>query len=321
MLTSSSLQRTLLLAAFGTILTAPIAIAKQLVIYNASDSVNSAVVEAFKAEHPDIDVQVVSGSTGPIAERAIAEKANPQADIVYLVNEDALDQLKQAGVFEPYQPKDSKVPTQYLDPDGFYAKLFVTTMCMVVNTDRLKQKNLPAPTSWEDLIKPIYKNEISLPSPIKSGTGGVILTTFVDAFGWPFVENLSDNVYQWSDGGSGGATLAGNGEVAIGLSYDTTCFKTKTSGKPVNVVFGRITPGDTEGGGIVAGGPNPEEAKTFMDFLVSDKAAEALGKVVGATTAPGHGLVNLADLSIWKLRRPVDMSDFKTEFSKRIAKQ
>jgi iron(III) transport system substrate-binding protein len=318
---ASSIRKIVLVAAFGTLLAAPAVMAKQLVIYNASDSVNSAVVEAFKAEHPDIDVQVVSGSTGPIAERAIAEKANPQADIVYLVNEDALDQLKQAGVFEPYQPKDSKVPSQYLDPDGFYAKLFVTTMCMVVNTDRLKEKHLPAPTTWEDLIKPIYKNEIALPSPIKSGTGGVILTTMVDAFGWPYVENLADNVYQWSDGGSGGATLAGNGEVAIGLSYDTTCFKTKTSGKPVDVVFGRITPGDTEGGGIVAGSPNPEEAKTFMDFLVSDKAADALGKVVGATAAPGHGLVNLTDLSIWKLRRPVNVNEFRTEFTKRILKQ
>jgi iron(III) transport system substrate-binding protein len=316
-----SARQAMLAAAFGLVLVAPAAMARQLVVYNASDSVNSAVVAAFKAEHPDVDIQVVSGSTGPIAERAIAEKANPQADIVYLVNEDALEQLKQAGVLEPYQPKDPKVPAEYLDADGFYAKLFVTTMCMVVNTDRLKEKNLPAPTTWEDLIKPVYKNEISLPSPIKSGTGGVILTTLVDAFGWTYVENLADNVYQWADGGSGGAELAGNGEVAIGLSYDTTCFKVKTSGKPVDVVFGRITPGDTEGGGIVAGGPNPEEAKAFMDFLVSDKAADALGKVVGATTAPGHGLVDLADLSIWKLRRPTDMGDFRVEFSKRILKQ
>src|SRR5262245_65610668 len=121
--------------------------AKQLVIYNASDSVNSAVVAAFKAEHPDIDVQVVSGSTGPITERAIAEKANPQADIVYLVNEVALEQLKQAGVFAPYEPKNSRIRADFRDPDGFYTKLFATTMCMVVNTKRLADKHLPMPTT------------------------------------------------------------------------------------------------------------------------------------------------------------------------------
>src|SRR5688572_24869757 len=60
--------------------------ARELVIYNASDSVNTPLVEAFKQKHPDIEVKFVSGSTGPIAERAIAEKGNPQADVVYLVN-------------------------------------------------------------------------------------------------------------------------------------------------------------------------------------------------------------------------------------------
>src|SRR5262245_38378040 len=83
--------------------------ARELVIYNASDGVNTPLVEAFKKKHPDIDVKFVSGSTGPITERAIAEKANPQADLVYLVNNVALEQLKDAGVFEPYEPKDSKL--------------------------------------------------------------------------------------------------------------------------------------------------------------------------------------------------------------------
>ena len=85
------------------------ALAGDLVIYDASEEVGAALAAAFSAKHPDIDVKVVSGSTGPIAERAIAEKGKPQADVVYLVNNFALEQLKQAGVFEPYEPKDSKI--------------------------------------------------------------------------------------------------------------------------------------------------------------------------------------------------------------------
>ncbi|MDR3493513.1 MAG: extracellular solute-binding protein [Ancalomicrobiaceae bacterium] len=322
MLTRNFFTRAMLLASvFGFALAATPAAAKQLVIYDASNEVHAVVVEAFKTLHPDIDIKVVEGSTGPIAERAIAEKSNPQADIVYLVNEAALDQLKRAGVFAPYEPKDPTIPAEYRDPDGFYLKLFYTTMCMVVNKDRLAEKHLPMPSTWEDLIKPVYKHEIALPSPLKSGTGGVILTTMVDAFGWNYVENLAQNVYQWSDGGSGGANLAGNGEVTIGLSFDTTCFGLKAAGKPVDVVFGPITPGDTEGGGLVANGPNPVEGKLYMDFLASDAAAAALTKMVGATTAPGHGLVNLSDITIWSLRRPVEINDFRKEFAKRILKQ
>lgn len=296
------------------------AIAAEVVIYNASDSVNTALVEAFKAKHPGIEVKFVSGSTGPIAERAIAEKAKPQADVVYLVNNVALDQLKQAGVFEPYEPKDAKVAQNFRDADGFYTRYFATTMCMVVNTKRLADKKLPMPTTWEDLIKPAYKKEISLPSPLKSGTGGAILTTFVDAFGWPFVENLNENVYTYSDGGSGGAELAGNGEVTIGLSFDTTCYQIKSAGKPVEVVYGRITPNVSEGGGLVAGGPNPKEGKLFLDFMASEDAAKVLGKVVGATAVPGYGLVDLGKITLWQMRRPVDINAFRREFAARFVK-
>ncbi|WP_119273770.1 extracellular solute-binding protein [Taklimakanibacter deserti] len=302
-------------------LSAGTALAGEIVVYNASDSVNSAIVAAFEKKHPDIKVKFVSGSTGPITERAIAEKAKPQADVVYLINNVALEQLKQAGVFEPYEPKESKITADFRDPDGFYNKYFATTMCMVVNKDRLAQKNLPQPSTWEDLIKPIYAKEISLPSPLKSGTGGAILTTFVDAFGWPFVENLNENVYQYSDGGSGGAQLAGQGEVSIGLTFDTTCFETKSSGKPVEIVYGRITPNVSEGGGLVAGGPNPDEAKIFLDFMASEDAAQVLGKVVGATAVPGHGLVDLKEITLWKMKRPVDIAEFRKEFASRILKQ
>jgi iron(III) transport system substrate-binding protein len=295
--------------------------ARALVLYNASDSVNTPLVEAFKKKHPDIDVKFVGGSTGPITERAIAEKANPQADVVYLVNNIALDQLKQAGVFEPYAPKNSRIAVDFKEPDGFYTKYFATTMCMVVNQERVRQKGIPMPTTWEDLLKPAYKKEIALPSPLKSGTGMAILTTFVDAFGWPFVENLNENVYQYSDGGSGGAQLAGNGEVAIGLSFDTTCYELKTAGRPVEIVFGRITPNVAEGGGLVAGGPNPAEGKLFLDFMASDDAAKVLDKMVGATAVPGYGLVNLEQITLWQLRRPVDSTAFRREFAAKFVKQ
>ncbi|MGA0564346.1 extracellular solute-binding protein [Ancylobacter sp. VNQ12] len=315
-----SLKALGLAAALATLGVTP-SLAREVVLYNASDSVNTALVAAFKKAHPEIEVKFVSGSTGPITERAIAEKGKPQADVVYLVNNVALEQLKQAGVFEPYAPKDSKIAPAFRDPDDFYNKYFATTMCMVVNKDRLAQKKLPMPTTWEDLIKPVYVKEIALPSPLKSGTGGAILTTFVDAFGWPFVENLNENVYQYSDGGSGGAALAGAGEVAIGLTFDTTCFETKSSGKPVDIVYGRITPNVSEGGGLVAGGPNPAEGKIFLDFMASEEAAQVLGKVVGATAVPGHGLVDLTQITLWQMRRPVDIAAFRRDFASRILKQ
>jgi iron(III) transport system substrate-binding protein len=297
------------------------AAARELMIYNASDSVNTALLQAFRQKHPDINVRFVSGSTGPITERAIAERQRPQADVVYLVNNIALEQLKQAGVFEPYQPKGNRIAEAFIDPDGFYLRHFATTMCMVVNTRRLAERKLPMPVTWEDLLKPAYKNEISLPSPLRSGTGMAILTTFVDAYGWNFVENLHQNVFQYADGGSGGAQLAARGEIAVGLSFDTTCHQLKSAGNPVEIVMGRLTPNVTEGGGLVAGAPNKAEAQVFLDFMASDDAAKVLAPLVGATAVPGFGLVNLSEVHLWQMRRPFDANEFRREFQTRILRQ
>jgi iron(III) transport system substrate-binding protein len=295
--------------------------ARDLMIYNASDSVNMPLVQAFRQKYPDIDVKFVSGSTGPIAERAIAEKQRPQADVVYLVNNIALEQLKQAGVFEPYEPKGGTIANSFRDPDGFYVRHFATTMCMVVNTKRLAERNLSMPVSWDDLLKPAYKGEISMPSPLKSGTGMSILTTFADAFGWPFIENLHQNIFQYSDGGSGGAQLAARGEVAVGLSFDTTCYQLKSAGNPVEIVMGRLTPNVTEGGGLVAGARNATEAKLFLDFMASEDAAKILAPLVGATAVPGFGLVDLRQIHLWSMRRPFDANEFRREFQARILRQ
>lgn len=122
-----------LAVAAGIVASAAQPSARELVIYNASDSVNTPLVSAFRERHPDIRVRFVSGSTGPITERAIAERSRPQADVIYLVNDLALEQLKAAGVFAPYRPRGAELSEAFRDPDDFYVKHFATTMCMVVN--------------------------------------------------------------------------------------------------------------------------------------------------------------------------------------------
>lgn len=306
------------LAVVSLVAGTPRAEARDLMIYNASDSVNTPLVAAFRQLHPDIQVRFVSGSTGPITERAIAERQRPLADVVYLVNNLALEQLKTAGVFAPYRPRGATIPEQFREPDDFYVMHFATTMCMLVNTRRLAERRLPMPAAWEDLIRPAYRGEIALPSPLRSGTGVAILTTFVDAFGWNFVENLHANVRQYADGGSAGADMAVAGEVAVGLTFDTTCHARKSAGAPVEIVYGRITPNVMEGGGLVAGARNTAEAQLFLDFMASEAAARILSGLVGATAVPGHGLVDLNGITLWQMRRPVDLTAFRRTFAERF---
>jgi len=142
-----------------------LAVAGELILYTASNpKIEKDINAAFQKAYPDIKINTINLSTGPITERAIAEKANPQADVIWMVNDIALERLKEAGALEPYEPKNSPVVEEFRDPDGFYVNHNGTVMGMAVNTKLLKERKLPMPTTWEDLIKPIYKGQISIAS-------------------------------------------------------------------------------------------------------------------------------------------------------------
>lgn len=306
---------------FSVFILTSMSVAGELVLYTASNpKIEKDINAAFQNAYPDIKIKAINLSTGPITERAIAEKANPQADVIWMVNDIALEQLKQAGVLEPYQPKNSPVLEEFRDPDGFYINHNATLMGMAINTKMLKEKNLPVPTTWEDLIKPIYKGQISIAAPNKSGTGLSIFSTLWDTFGWNFIDNVHQNIFSYQESGSAAARMCGRGEIAIGLSYDTAILQQVRAGVPVEMVIGRISPNVKEGAGLILGAPHPKEAKLFMDWLFSEAAAKILGPEVGIGAIPGYGNIDVSKVYLWKMRRPLDANEFKRQWAAKYEK-
>ncbi|HLT18874.1 MAG TPA: extracellular solute-binding protein [Thermomicrobiales bacterium] len=290
--------------------------AQELVLYTASnEQIEKEVIEAFKSAHPEVTVQNVNMSTGPITQRLIAEAANPQADVVWMVNDIALQQLKQAGVLEPYEPSDSAVLDAFKDPDGFYLGHNATIMAMAVNTEQLERRGLPMPKGWVDLIKPEYKGAITVASPTKSGTGLSIFATLLDAFGWNFIDNLHQNIFQYNDSGSAAVRQAVSGETAIGLTYDAAILQQMREGTPIEMVIGEISPNVMEGAALIANAPHPEEARLFLDWLFSDDGAAVLGPHIGIGAVPGYGSIDPSEVYLWQMRRPLDPEEFKREWS------
>lgn len=290
--------------------------AGELVLYTASnEKIERVMMEAFKIKYPDINVSAINMSTGPIVERAIAEKANPQADVIWMINGIALEQLKAAGALEPYVPKNSPVVEDFRDDDGFYMGHNATVMAMAVNTKLLKEKKLPMPTTWEDLIKPVYKGAITVAAPTKSGTGLSIFSTMVDMFGWNFIDNLHQNIFQYNSSGSAAARQTASGETVIGLSYDGAILQQVNAGVPVEMVIGRISPNVVEGAGLLAGAPHAEEGKIFLDWLFSEDGAKVLGPFIGIGAIPGYGTIDMDKVHLWKMRRPLDANAFKKKWA------
>src|SRR5262245_66189119 len=59
----------------------------------------------FNEDNPDIEIKWVRDSTGVITAKLLAEKANPQADVIWGLAATSLLVLKPEGMLMPYAPK------------------------------------------------------------------------------------------------------------------------------------------------------------------------------------------------------------------------
>src|SRR5262245_33842436 len=191
----------------------------------------------FNEDHPDIEIKWVRDSTGVITAKLLAEKANPQADVVWGVSATSLMVLKLEGMLLPYAPKGvEKLDAAFRDRDNPPAWVgmdaYVAVICF--NTIEAQKKNLPRPASWQDLTKPVYKGAIVMPNPASSGTGflqvSAWLQGFGDAEGWKYMDALHQNMAVYTHSGSKPCTMAGAGEYPVGISFEFRAARVKKQG-------------------------------------------------------------------------------------------
>ena len=77
----------------------------QLTVYSALETDQlKAYQEAFNKVNPDIEIKWVRDSTGVVTAKLLAEKANPQADVIWGVAASSLALFDRNGMLEPYAP-------------------------------------------------------------------------------------------------------------------------------------------------------------------------------------------------------------------------
>ena len=88
-----------------------------LTVYTALETDQlKAYQDGFNKVNPDIELKWVRDSTGVITAKLLAEKANPQADVVMGVAASSLALLDRNGMLEPYRPLNhDAIMSQYRD--------------------------------------------------------------------------------------------------------------------------------------------------------------------------------------------------------------
>lgn len=254
---------------------------KALTVYTAIEADDLKKYAArFNEDHPDIEIKWVRDSTGVITAKLLAEKANPQADVIWGVAATSLLVLKPEGMLLPYAPKGlEKLDSEFRDKDNPPAwvgmDIWVAAICL--NTVEAQKKNLPKPTSWKDLLKPVYKGTVVMPNPASSGTGFLDVTSWLQLFsekaGWEYMDGLHQNIAVYTHSGSKPCSMAAAGEYPIGISFEFRAARLKKQGAPLDIIFPVEKSGwDMEATAVVKGTKNLEAAKTLVDWSVTEKA-------------------------------------------------
>src|SRR6187200_2748729 len=158
----------LLAASFGAL-----AQKTTLTVYTALETDQLKAYEAgFNKVNPNIEIKWVRDSTGVITAKLLAEKGNPQADVVMGVAASSLALLDSQGMLVPYAPLNlDAIMSAYRDkknpPAWFGMDVWGATVCF--NTVEAQKKGLPKPETWKDLTKPIYKGRSSCPTRRRRG--------------------------------------------------------------------------------------------------------------------------------------------------------
>lgn len=283
-------------AAISSVL-ASSAMAGQLTVYTAIEAEDlSRYEETFESQNPGIDIDFVRDSTGIITAKLLAEKNNPQADVIWGLAGTSLLHFKSQGMLETYAvPGTDKLDPKFADqsdnPQWVGMDAWVASIC--VNTVEAEKAGLPIPTSWKDLLDPVYKGHIVMPNPNSSGTGFLDVNTWLQMWdseeaGWKYMDGLHQNIARYTHSGSKPCKLAGAGELAIGVSFANKGAGLIAKGAPLKVVVPTEGVGwEMEAAAIVAGTDNLEDAKTLMNWSITKTANEMYNKAYAVVGMPG----------------------------------
>ena len=269
--------------------------AEEVLVYTAlEDDQVPRYLTSFKQQYPDIIVKIVRDSTGIVTAKLLAEKSNPQADVVWGTAATSLLVLDQEGMLAPFAPKGvEKVAAQFKDtrnpPNWVGIDAWETGFC--VNTVEVKAKSLPVPQSMADLVKPAYRGALVMPNPASSGTGYLtvsgVLQMMGETKGWQYLDDLHKNIAIYTHSGSKPCKMAGAGEFPVGISFGYRGIQEKGRGAPILTVFPQEGSGwDLEANALMKKAQISAAARTFLDWAISLPAMKEYAKSYALTSIP-----------------------------------
>jgi len=265
-------KHTALAAVIVTALSTPAFAASTLTLYTSQPNEDAQMtVTAFEKAHPDIKVKWIRDGTTKLTARLQAELVAGGAapDVLLIADSVTMESLKKQDLLAAYKsPEASRYDAQLYDPQGYYYGTKLITTGIAYNT-RAPVK----PGSWQDLLKPELKNMTTLPSPLYSGAAQIHMATLMNdpQLGFAWYEKLKANGAMPQSGNGAVMNAITSGSKGYGVLVDYMAIREKAKGAPIEFVFPKEGVSIvTEPVAMLKNAKNPDGAKAFIDFVLSD---------------------------------------------------
>lgn len=266
------IKHTALAAVIVTALSTPAFAASTLTLYTSQPNEDAQMtVAAFEKAHPDIEVKWIRDGTTKLTARLQAELVAGGAapDVLLIADSVTMESLKKQDLLAAYKsPEASRYDAQLYDPQGYYYGTKLITTGIAYNT-RAPVK----PDSWQDLLKPELKNMTTLPSPLYSGAAQIHMATLMNdpQLGFTYYEKLKGNGAMPQSGNGAVMNAITSGSKGYGVLVDYMAIREKAKGAPIEFVFPKEGVSIvTEPVAMMKNAKNPDGAKAFIDFVLSD---------------------------------------------------
>ena len=210
----------------------------QIVIYsNADEEAITAMENALDAGGYEGKYIVQTYGTSELGGKLLAEGTNLEADLVTMSTFYLQSAQEQNTMFVPLT-----FPVNTLEevPD-YTAPITSQEGAIIVNTEVLKENNLPMPTCLKDLADPVYAGFLAVTDVQSSSTAWLLMQALVSEYGEDGAQTVLHNIYanagdHIETSGSAPLKLCEAGEIAVGFGLRHQAVAAKAEGLPIDYV-------------------------------------------------------------------------------------
>ena len=279
-------------------------ISGKLVLYTSQPNADAQkTVDAFQAKHPGVEVEWIrDGTTKVMAKlRAEFEAGAPQPDVLLIADMVTMEGLEAEGRLMAYPEADTAAyDAALMDDEGHYFSTKLITTGIIYNTGAEM-----VPASYKDLLKDGVKDKLAMPSPLTSGAATIHMAAITNHkdLGWDFYQGLADQGANPKGGNGGTYKAIAGGEKLYGFVVDFLPIREMAKGAPVAFVFPEEgVSAVTEPVAILSTAQNPDAAKAFVDFLISEDGQQLASDMGYLPAHPGitppEGFPALTDIKL-----------------------